>query len=209
MRNLAIKLCTILPLLAVAAPAPPLSQLPPVIPLKQELVAVNYFTDGRQSGCGLRATGEPEEYLWLNVLVSVYLKEKGQTFGIFKVSAKNISVKNGKPQLKNGRLSYTSIGKIYKGWLRTRSGTQTMIEESRELLHFDGYMASMRFADTMDLLVAISQESFKVGIKRNKDDPEEIFEFNKQINSNEASKLIACMKNLKDEIDEKRIQKKS
>lgn len=188
--------------LAFAAPAPPPSRLPPVIPLHQELVAVDYFREGRQSGCGLRITGEAGENVWLNVLISVFLKETGLTFGIFKISAKKIDMKDGAPLLRDGRLTYSSIGKIHKAWLKTESGAQPDFFKNGELLHNDGYMASMEFVSAMDLLAAIPQASFRVGFIRNKEAPEEIFEFNKRINRNEANKLLTCMKNLRRAIEE-------
>src|ERR1700693_918286 len=103
MRHAGILFGVLFSVQAFAAPAPPLSQLPPVISLHQELVAVDYFREGRQTGCWLRITGEAEENLWLNVLISVFLKETGLTFGIFKVSAKKINMKDGSPQLQDGR----------------------------------------------------------------------------------------------------------
>ena len=194
---------------ASAAPAPPLSQLPPVIPLHQELVAVDYFREGRQSGCGLRITGEAEENVWLNVLISVFLKETGLPFGIFKVSAKKINMKDGAPLLRDGRITYSSMGKIHKAWLKTESGVQPNFYKNGKLLHDDGYMATMEFVSTMDLLVAIPQASFRVGFNRNEDEPEEIFEFNKRINPNEANKLLTCMKNLRSTIEENKSGKSS
>lgn len=188
--------------LALAAPAPQLSQLPPVIPLQQELVAVDYFREGRQSGCGLRITGEAEEYVWINVLVSVFLKETGQTFGVFKVSAKTMDMKDGAPLLRDGKISYTSIGKIHKAWLKTASGMQPDLHKSGKLPHIDGYMASLEFGSAMELLVAIPQASFRVGVNRTADETEEIFEFSKPINPNEANKLLACMKNLRKSIED-------
>lgn len=197
------------PVLATSGPAPPLSQLSPVIPLHQELVEVEYFREGRQTGCGLRITGEAAENVWLNVLISVFLKETGLAFGIFKVSAKKMNMKDGEPQLQDGRITYTSIGKIHKAWLKTESGVQPNLIKNGELLHEDGYMVSMEFASTMDLLVAIPQASFRVGFNKNEEDAEEKFEFNKRINPNEANKLLTCMKNLRGTIEENKNGKSS
>jgi len=186
----------------LAAPAPTLQQIPPIIPLKQNLMAVDYFRDGRQSGCGLRVTGEAEENLWLNVLVSVFEKENGLVFGIFKVSAKKL--KEGVPQSPEGRKNYTSIGKIHHAWLRTSSGLQPELIKNGQMLHVDGYMASMEFSSGMQLLAAIPGSSFRVGISRKEEDPEEIYEFNNRISSPEAGKLFECMRNLRDAIEEKK-----
>lgn len=192
-----------------AAPAPPLSQLPPVIPTHQELAAVDYFRDGKPTGCGLRITAEAEEDLWLNVLISVFLNGEGSTFGIFKVSAKKMNMKDGAPLIKDGRLTYTSIGKIHKAWLRTRSGLQPNLDKNGELTHSDGYMAPMGFASSMDLLAAIPQASFRVGLNKNEGDAEEIYEFDKRIELKDANKLLACMKNLRNAVEENRNGKRS
>jgi len=186
----------------LAAPAPTLQQLPPIIPLKQNLKTVDYFRDGRQSGCGLRVTGEAEENLWLNVLVSVFEKENGLTFGIFKISAKKL--KEGAPQFLEDRKYYTSIGKIHHAWLRTSSGLQPELIKNGQMLHVDGYMASMEFSSGMQLLAAIPGSSVRVGISRTEEGPEEIYEFNNRISNLEAGKLFECMKNLRDSIEEKK-----
>jgi hypothetical protein len=194
---------------ASAAPPPPLSQLPPVIPTHQELAAVDYFRDGKPTGCGLRITGEAVENLWLNVLISVFLNETGSTFGIFKVSAKKINMKDGAPLIQDGRITYTSIGKIHKAWLKTKSGLQPNLYKNGELMHSDGYMASMEFVSSMDLLAAIPQASFRVGLSKNEGDAEEIYEFNKRIELKEANKLLACMKNLRNAVEESKNGKRS
>jgi hypothetical protein len=194
---------------ASAASAPPLSQLPPVIPLHQELAAVDYFRDGKPTGCGLRITGEAVENLWLNVLISVFLNEAGSTFGIFKVSAKKINMQDGAPLIQDGRITYTSIGKIHKAWLKTKSGLQPNLYKNGEMMHSDGYMASMEFVSSMDLLAAIPQASFRVGLNKNEGDVEEIYEFNKRIELKEANKLLACMKNLRNAVEENKNGKRS
>jgi hypothetical protein len=71
-------------LLSAQALASPTS----VIPLNQNLAVVDYFGEGRQTGCGVRATGETKDNLWLNVLITVFLKETGSTFGVIKVVAR-------------------------------------------------------------------------------------------------------------------------
>lgn len=194
---------------ASAAPAPPLSQLPPVIVLHQELTAVDHLREGRQTGCGLRITGESVEDEWLNVLISVFLKETGFTFGIFKVSAKRINMRDGAPLIQDGRITYTSIGKIHKAWLKTESGGQPDFIKNGELRHSDGYMASMEFAGTMELLAMIPQESFRVGLIRNEGEAEEIYEFNRRIEPKEANKLLACMGKLRNTIEENKNGKRS
>jgi hypothetical protein len=56
---------------------------------------------------------------------------------------------------------------------------------------------SAEFASTMDLLVAISQESFKVGLNRNEDGPDDVFQFDKRLDQSEADRLFSCMNNLR------------
>ena len=81
-----------------------------VIPLNQNLAVVDYFGDGRQTGCGLRATGETKDSLWLNVLITVFIKETGSTFGVIKVVARKVNTKDGVPLLQDGKISYANIG---------------------------------------------------------------------------------------------------
>lgn len=173
--------------------APP----PPVIPLNQYLAVVEYAREGKQTGCGLRATGETENNLWINVLLSVFTGESGDLFGMFKVVVKEINMQNGRPLLQDGRISYSSIGKIHKAWIKTDSGAQPLIYKKGESSHNDGYMASLEFENAMDLLIAISQTNFRVGYSRNEEGPEEVLAFNKRITKGEARKLSACMSNLR------------
>jgi len=67
--------------------SPPVVPHSPVIPLNQNLAVVDYFGDGRQTGCGLRITGETQDYLWLNVLITVFMKGIGATFGVNRDTA--------------------------------------------------------------------------------------------------------------------------
>lgn len=173
----------------------------PIIPLNQDLVTVDYVKDGKQTGCGLRATGSTKDDIWLNVLINVFIQEPGVTFGMFKVVAKKINMKNGAPVLQNGKLSYSSIGKIHKAWIRTESGIQPVFYKNGESSHVDGYMTSMEFASTMELLSAITQASFLVAYIRNEDGTPDVFRFDKKISPVEAGKLSVCMKNLRDTIE--------
>ena len=182
-------------LLSVQAFArPPL----PVIPLNQYLAALNYFKEGGQTGCGLRIDGETRDNLWINVLVSVYMKESGTMFGMFKVFARKINMKNGVPLIQDGKITYSSIGKIHKGWIKTDSGVQFLAVKDGEFFHNDGYMAAMEFDNAMDLLIAIPQTNFRVGFSKKEGGSEKVFEFNKRITQDEADKLSSCMKNLND-----------
>lgn len=175
----------------------------PVIPLNQDLVTVDYVNkDGRQSGCGLRATGSTKDDIWLNVLVNVFMQEPGVTFGMFKVVARKINMANGAPILQNGKLSYSSIGKIRKAWIRTVSGIQPVIFKNGESSHSDGYMTSMEFASTMELLSAITKTSFLVAYVINEDGTPDVFQFDKKISPIEAGKLAVCMNNLRDTIEQ-------
>jgi hypothetical protein len=179
-------------------PAHPAIPVSTVIPLNQALTAVDYSRENRQTGCGLRITGDTANNLWLNVLVTVFIKESGASFGILKVVAKKIIMQDGAPQLQDGRIVYSSIGEIHKAWIKTDSGVQPRIFSNGESPHKDGYLATMEFSSAINLLVAVTQESFLVGLKKNPDEPDEIFKFNKRIGPEEAGKLTACMKNLRD-----------
>jgi hypothetical protein len=175
---------------------------PPVIPLNQNLAVVDYFGDGRQTGCGLRATGETQDALWLNVLITVFRKETGATFGVIKVVARKANMKDGAPVLQDGKITYANIGKIQRAWIKAESGKQPIMYKNGESSHSDAYMVNTEFASTVDLLVAIAQENFKVGLNRNEYGPDEIFQFDKRLGQNEAGKLSVCMKNLRAAMEE-------
>jgi len=190
-----------------ALASPPAILLPAVIPLNQHLATVDYSREGRQSGCGLRITGETQDDLWLNVLITVFMKETGSAFGVIKIVARKVEMKEGKPLLRDGRISYLSVGKIQRAWIKPDSAEEPAIYESGGPSHNDAYMATVEFAGTMDLLVAISQESFKVGLNRGGGKLDEIYQFDKGIGQDEAGKLSVCMKNLRTEIEENRGRK--
>ena len=184
--------CASLPVRALSDP------LPPVIPQNQYLAALDYFRNGGQSGCGLRITGVTGDNLLINVLVMVSMRESGDLFGMFKVEPKKIIMRNDKPLILDGRVVYSSAGKVHKGWIRTDSGFQFMADKDAGSQHNDGYMAPMEFYNAINLLIAIQQENFRVGFYRKKDEMEEVYEFNERITQNEADKLSSCMKSLKD-----------
>lgn len=194
-----------IPALAVAAPHDIL--IPSVVPLNQNLAAVTYLKDGRQSGCGLRITGETPDNIWLNVLITVFLKEAGNTFGVAKIVARKVEVKDGKPLLRDGRISYLDIGKIQRAWIKPDAAELPTTYESGGPSHTDAYMATVEFAGTMDLLVAISQQSFKVGLNRGGGKLDEIYQFDQGIGQDEAGKLSLCMNNLRAEIEENKNRK--
>jgi hypothetical protein len=174
----------------------------PVIPLNQKLEVVDYSDNGRQSGCGLRATGNTKDDVWLNVLVTVFMKETGASFGIIKVVARKVNTKDGAPVLQDGKITYADLGKISKAWIKSYSGKEPLIYKNGESSHADAYMVTADFSSTVDLLAAILQESFEVGLTRNEQGPDEIFQFDKQLGQDEAYKLSVCMKNLKTAMDE-------
>ena len=174
----------------------------PVIPLNQKLEVVDYSDNGRQSGCGLRATGNTRDDVWLNVLVTVFMKETGASFGIIKVVARKVNTKDGAPVLQDGKITYADLGKISKAWIKSYSGKEPLVYKNGESSHADAYMVTADFSSTVDLLAAILQESFKVGLTRNEQGPDEIFQFDKQLGQDEAYKLSVCMKNLKTAMDE-------
>ena len=174
----------------------------PVTPLNQNLAVVDYFDDGRQTGCGLRATGETKDNLWLNVLITVFIKETGSTFGVIKVVARKVKTRDGVPLLREGKITYTNLGKIQKAWIRSDSGKEPLIYKNDESSHSDAYMVSAEFASTVDLLVAMVQGNFRVGLNRNAQDPDEVFQFNKPLDKNEGEKLSVCMKNLRTQMED-------
>jgi len=174
----------------------------PVIPLNQKLEVVDYSDNGRQSGCGLRATGNTKDDVWLNVLITVFMKETGSEFGVVKVVARKVNTKDGVPLLQDGKITYSNLGNIRKAWIKSYSGKEPLIYKNGESSHGDAYMVTADFSSTVDLLVAILQESFRVGLNRNTTGPDEVFQFDKQLGQDEAYKLSFCMKNLKTAIDE-------
>ncbi len=174
----------------------------PVVPLNQNLAVVDYFSDGRQTGCGLRATGETRDDLWLNVLITVFRKDTGATFGVIKIVARKVNTKDGAPLLKDGKITYADLGKIRKAWIRSDSGKQPMASKNGESSHSDAYMVDTEFTGTEELLLAMSQENFKVGLNRNDYGPDEIFQFDKRLSPDEATKLSVCMKNLRTAMEE-------
>lgn len=179
----------------------------PVIPLQQNLTAVEYSSSGRQTGCGLRITGVTSQNLSLNVLITVFLKESGDKFGVVKVVARKVKMKNGVPLTQDGAETYSSMGKIRKAWIKPDSGRQPRIYQNGESSHNDAYMVTAEFAGTVDLLVAISQETFRVGLNRSESGPDEIFQFDRRISPEEAGKLSACMNNLRTSIEENKSNK--
>ncbi|MEO8333031.1 MAG: hypothetical protein ABI479_11420 [Gallionella sp.] len=203
--NLLLGFLISIPVFSIAAPNDIL--IPSVIPQNQNFSAVDYFRDGRQSGCGLRITGETLDDLWLNVLITVFLKETGDTFGAIKIVARKVVMKDGKPLLRDGRISYLSVGNIQRAWIKPDSWELPAVYEGGGPSHNDAYMATVEFAGTMDLLVAISQGSFKVGVNRGGDKLEEIFQFEQRIGQDETSKLTRCMNNLRAEIEENKRKK--
>jgi hypothetical protein len=187
---------------AFADTPPPVVPYSPIIPLNQNLAVVDYFGDGRQTGCGLRITGETKDDLWLNVLITVFMKGTGATFGVIKVVARKVNLKDGVPLLQDGKITYANIGKIQKAWIKPDSGKEPLIYKNGESSHSDAYMVSSEFASTVDLLVAISQGGFKVGFNRNENSPDEVFQFDKRLDQIEADKLSICMKNLRTVMEE-------
>lgn len=178
----------------------------PVMPLNQNLAVVDYFEDGRQTGCGLRATGETADHLWLNVLITVFMKGTGATFGVIKVVARKVNMKDGMPLLKDGKITYAELGRIQHAWIKPDSGREPLIYKNGEASHSDAYMVSAEFASTVDLMTAISHENFKVGVNRNDSGPDEVFQFNKRLVASEAKKLSGCMKNLRTVMEESKDQ---
>lgn len=180
------------PLLASATPTSP------VIPLNQNLAVVEYARNGEQTGCGLRATGETGDGLWVDMLLSVFTRESGELFGMFKLVISKINRPDGAPLLRDGQMTYSSAGKILGAGLKSGGGVQLMIHQDRVASHNDGYMATLEPDNAMELLVAISQTDFRVRYSMSASGPEQVLEFNKRIIAVEASKLYACMSELRE-----------
>jgi len=174
----------------------------PVIPQQQKLSSVEYSSGGRQTGCGLRITGVAGQTVSLNVLITVFMKETGITFGVVKVVARNFNMKNELPNAQDGSAAPSNYGPIRKAWIKPDSGIQPLMYQNGKSSHNDAYMVSTEFASTVDLLAAISRENFRVGLNRSDDGPDEIFQFDQRISQEEAGKLSVCMNNLRAEIEE-------
>ncbi|MBI5659080.1 MAG: hypothetical protein HZC43_05930 [Nitrosomonadales bacterium] len=179
--------------------APVLADPPPpaIIPPNQQLAAISYFKDGKQSGCGIRVDGETGDKVWINVLLSVFMRQSGSLFGMFKVITRKIIMVDGAPLMKDGRVVYSSAGNIRRAWIKTGSGVQFLPGKGGGP-HNDGYMAPVEFDNAMDLLIAMPQSDFRVGISKSEGGAEEVFEFNRRITQDEAGKLSSCMKNLRE-----------
>jgi hypothetical protein len=140
--------------------------------------------------------------LSLNVLITVFMKEAGVTFGVVKVVARNIDLEKEVPPPQSGSTKHSSIGQIRKAWIKPESGNQPLMYQNGKSSHNDAYMVSTEFASTVDLLAAISRENFRVGLNRSDEGPDEIFQFDRRISQKEAGKLSVCMNNLRAEIEE-------
>jgi hypothetical protein len=176
----------------------------PITVLNQKLSAVAYASEEQQTGCGLRATGETKDALSLNVLVTVFRKDTGATFGVIKVVARKVVMKDGAPVLQNGRPVIANLGKIQRAWIKPDSGKQPAIDRNAESSHGDAYMVNAEFSGTVDLLVAMSKENFRVGLNRNDTGPDEIFQFDQRLGQDEAGKFSICMGNLRVALQEEK-----
>ena len=63
-------------------------------------------------------------------------------------------------------------------------------------------MVTAEFSSTVDMMVAILQENFKVGINRHEEGPDDVYLFDKTLSSDEGYKLSVCMKNLRTAMEE-------
>lgn len=187
-----------------AEPAMPFMASTAVTPLNQILSSVEYFREGRQSGCGIRATGDTKDNVWLNVLITVFVKDNGATYGVIKVVARQVDMKDGAPLLQDGKITYSTRGRINKAWIKPESGKQPLIHQNGESPHSDGYMTSVEFSSTMELLIAIAREDFNVGLNRNEEESDEVYAFDQRLSQYEAKKLSTCMGNLRAQIEERK-----
>mgnify|MGYP001313739545 CR=1 FL=1 len=173
----------------------------PVPLLKQDLISVEYFSNGKQSGCGVRATAENKDNLTLNALITVFLKETGVTFGVVKVVARKAEMKKGVPLMKNGSPVYLNIGNVTKAWIKPDSSVQPKVY-NRGTSHNDGYMETVDFVGTSDLLMLMTQENFKVGFSFNTGQADQTYVFDQWMDRREGNAFAACMMNLNNEIAE-------
>ncbi len=176
-----------------------------VTPTGQNLLAVEYYSSGKQSGCGLRATGVTSQKLSLNILITVFLKDGGEKFGVVKVVARNMDSEKGVAQ--DGDVTYKTLGKIRKAWIKPDAASPPRVFRNGKTLHNDAYMVSTEFASTVELITAMSQADFRVGLNRNDSGADEVFQFNQRISPDEGAKLTACMRNLRSEIEERKNRK--
>ena len=173
----------------------------PIPLLKQNLVSVEYFSNGKQSGCGVRATAENKDGLMLNALITVFMKETGSTFGVVKVVARKAGLKNGVPLMKKGSPVYLNIGNVTKVWVKPDSSAQPKVY-NRGTSHNDGYMETVDFVGTADLLMLMTQENFKVGFSFNTGQADQTFIFDQWMDRREGNAFAACMMNLGNVIEE-------
>lgn len=171
-----------------------------VTPTLQNLVAVEYSSSGKQSGCGLRATGIAQQNLSLNILITVFLKSSGSTFGVVKVVARNVDPERGIAQ--DGDTTYQTLGKIRKAWIKPDAASPPRVFKDGQSLHNDAYMVTTEFTSTVELIGAMSRANFRVGLNRTGSGADEVFQFNRRIMPDEASRLSVCMSNLRSAIEE-------
>ncbi|MGC2167386.1 MAG: hypothetical protein WA632_15380 [Gallionella sp.] len=176
-----------------------------VTPSGQNLVAVEYSSSGKQSGCGLRATGVTPQNLSLNILITVFLKSSGGTFGVVKVVARNVEPNNGIVQ--DGDATYKTLGKIRKAWIKPDAVSPPRVFKNGQSLHNDAYMVSTEFTGTVELITAMSRANFRVGLNRSGSGADEVFQFNQRINAEQGAKLSLCMSNLRSAIEESKTSK--
>jgi hypothetical protein len=186
-----------LALITLAAGVPS-ARAEPASPANQELVALDYFKNGRQSGCGIRITGVAPQDLSINLLLSVFSNQAAPPFGLFKAVVRKIVIANGEPLLRDGKPIYSSIGKIHYAWLKTASGAELPPNKNETASHGEGYLTPVKFSDAMGIMGAIGQADFTVGVSTEREAPDTIFVFDQRISPAEAGKLIICMKNLRD-----------
>jgi hypothetical protein len=173
--------------------------------LHQNLVSVDYTSNGKQSGCGLRATADNKDELSLNALITVFVKDTGATFGVIKVVARKINTKNGAPVLKHGNMTYLNLGKISTVWIQPDSVNKPKVYDQGSS-HNDGYMETVDFNSTADLLLLLSQENFKIGFNYHQGQPDVVFTFNQWMDRREGNAFAACMANLNNVIEENKKQ---
>lgn len=176
-----------------------------VTPIVQNLAAVEYSSSGKQSGCGLRATGITQQNLSLNILITVFLKSSGATFGVVKVVARNVDPEKGIAQ--DGDTTYKTLGKIRKAWIKPDAASPPRVFKDGQSLHNDAYMVTTEFTGTMELIGAMTRANFRVGLNRTGSGTDDVFQFNQRIMPDEESRLSVCMSNLRSAIEESKTSK--
>ena len=131
------------------------------IPQNQNLVAVEYFSEGQPTGCGLRATGETRDDLWLNVSDHRVPERHRRDIRCHQGGCQEGKHERWRPCAAGRQDDFSDLGKIHKAWIKSDSGRQALVYKNGESSHSDAYMVNTEFASTVDMLNAMAQERFR------------------------------------------------